>query len=654
MDILESLYNSSVQYYLVAPIIRAHIDGVFTYHAGELFPAGTIVTITVGKKASVGIVVGMTQKPSFTTKPITKRLYDTPLPKPLLFLASWLGRYYLSPHANVWQTILPRGLDKKRRATLTSPTVFDRDHSEKILTPAQKSALLEIERSSETTTLLQGVTGAGKTLVYHEIAKRTIASGRSVILLVPEIALTSQLVADFSAQFKNILLIHSKMTEAERHLAWQHALEATKPLVIIGPRSALFTPIVNLGLIVIDESHEPSYKQEQSPRYSTQRAARILASQHNAKLILGSATPSVSDRFLAESQKSLVRLDQTAQKIGNVTTTVIDSTKRHHFTQHRFLSNALLENIHQAIERGEQVLLFHNRRGSASTTLCENCGWSAECSRCFLPLTLHTDTFSLLCHVCGYTEKVPTQCPTCHHTNIIHKGIGTKLIFEELQRLYPNKKVIRFDKDIDKDASLEKMYQAVHDGEFDIIIGTQVIAKGLDLPLLSIVGIIQADSGLSLPDFAASERVFQLLYQVMGRVGRNEKESHIVIQTYQPTHPSISLAVERDYDTFYEQTLKQRHHDHFPPFTYLAKLTCSYSTEKSAAQAARKLKNALQLHASQDVIFLGPTPAFYERLRNQYRWQLVLRSPSRQSLVELLRHVPVAHWQVELDPVSLL
>lgn len=643
-----------MNYYLVTPLVRVHSDDTFTYHHEDTMPAGTIVKVEVGRKSAIGVIVGTTKKPQFSTKSIIQKLYDTPLPSALLSLADWMSDYYLSPKTNTWQTILPRGLDKKRRDPRPKTASFKRDHSNKVLTAEQKRVISEIEHSTQTTTLLQGVTGSGKTLIYHELVKRCIDSGQSAILLVPEIALTSQLVADFSHHFKNILLIHSRMSEAERHHAWQNALEAKQPIVVIGPRSALFTPLKNIGIIVIDEAHEPSFKQEQAPRYSTQRAARVLAGHHKAKLILGSATPSVTDRYLAESHNSFVRIDESPVEIGTLKTTLVDNTKRIHFTKHRFLSNQLIKMIDQTLAHNEQVLLFHNRRGSTAMTLCENCGWTAECPRCHLPLTLHTDTYSLLCHVCNYATKVPTQCPLCNHTDIIHKGVGTKLIYDEVKRLYPNKNIVRFDKDSDKESTLDKLYQSVHDGNIDIIIGTQTIAKGLDLPRLSAVGVIQADSGLSLPDFTANERVFQLLYQVIGRVGRNKNESHAVIQTYKPSHPAIAHALTKDYDTFYEHTLDERRHDHFPPFTFLARLTCSYSSEKGASQAARSLKQKLQKYAGPEVIFLGPSPAFYERVRDQYKWQLILRSSKRESLTALLSHMPSTHWQAELDPVSLL
>lgn len=645
-----------MHYYLVAPTTRVHRDGIFTYHSEDTFSIGAIVVVEIGKKQSIGVVVGaVSTKPTFNTKAIVRLAHPLSLPLPIIKLAEWLALYYASPFSAVWQTILPRGIGKKRRATKNELSPIARQPRTFTLTTAQKNAVATILNSHITTHVLQGVTGSGKTAVYIDASKHVIDQGKSVIVLVPEIALTSQLIAEFTHHFDTIIVTHSRMTEAERHIAWEKALRSESPCVIIGPRSALFLPVASIGLIVIDEAHEPSFKQEQSPRYSALRAASILAKLHSAKLVLGSATPSISDRYLAEQNDgALIRLDDTAKETGAVDIVLVDSRKRANFTRHRFFSNSLMEAIDKTLGAKQQVLIFHNRRGSASTTLCENCGWTALCPRCHVPEVLHADNFSLLCHICGHSEKVPTQCPVCRHTGVIHKGIGTKLIFDELQRLYPNKKVVRFDKDTTKEDSLEATYQSVYDGDVDIIIGTQIIAKGLDLPHLALVGVVQADGGLSLPDFASSERVFQLLYQVMGRVGRDERLSSIVIQTFQAEHPAIRYALKKDYDGFYEHTLAERRKDHFPPFSYLLKLTCSYKTENSASTAALKLKEELQKRASKTVVFLGPTPAFYERTRDSYRWQLVLRSAKRSDLVELLQHLPTAHWQSELDPVSLL
>ncbi|MBC7746357.1 primosomal protein N', partial [Pedobacter sp.] len=264
------------------------------------------------------------------------------------------------------------------------------------------------------------------------------------------------------------------------------------------------------------------------------------------------------------------------------------------------------------------------------------------------------DHYELRCHICNHTENVPTSCPSCHYANIIHKGIGTKLLFEELTKLFPKARIARFDGDTLVDETLEKQYQALYDGDIDIIIGTQVVAKGLDLPQLRMVGVVQADSGLSLPDYQSSERVFQLVSQVCGRVGRNEHPSHVVVQSYQPTNPAVAFGITRDYAGFYDMTLAERKRANFPPYSHLLKIVCTYKSEAAAIRASRELatnlKKILPLHAE----LLGPTPAFYERVRDSYRWQLLIKSPLRGDLVELVKAIPSTKWQYELDPASLL
>jgi primosomal protein N' (replication factor Y) len=277
------------------------------------------------------------------------------------------------------------------------------------------------------------------------------------------------------------------------------------------------------------------------------------------------------------------------------------------------------------------------------------------CQRCFIPLTLHADKHHLRCHVCGLIDKVPTSCQECGAADIIHKGIGTKLIESELRKLFPDKIIARFDGDSESGESIEQKYKELYDGEIDLIIGTQVIAKGLDLPKLRAVGVIQADSGLSLPDYGSSERTFQLLAQVIGRVGRSHHPTTVIVQSYQPSHPAVVDGLAQDYANFYETALTERERAHFPPFTYLLKLTCVYKTESAAIKNAQKLAAELRSKTvGGDIQILGPTPAFYERQRDTYRWQLVLKSPKRAALTAILPHVPPTHWQYELDPISLL
>lgn len=645
-----------MKFYLIAPSKRVHQSGYFTYHSEHDLATGTVVLVEIGSQKAVGVIVKKIKKPGFKTKPVIKTLEDTILPEQLIDLAQWLQDYYHAPTASVWQSILPRGLDKKRRSVKNIIPSAQRERVVFSLNADQTKAIKKIMTNKATTTLLQGITGSGKTIIYIELAKKIILKEKkSVIIVVPEIALSSQFMAEFRHDFPNILLTHSKLTEAQRHHQWQQALTATTPQIIIGPRSALFMPVHELGLIIIDEAHEPSLKQEQSPRYLALRAASVLARLHKAKIVFGSATPNVTDRYIAEQTGALlINLTKSAKKIGEINLQLIDSRKKQNFSRHRFFSNAILEAIEKTLAEKQQVLLFHNRRGSAPISLCEHCGWSANCPRCFVPLVLHNDHYQLICHVCGYKQKVPGSCPDCHRPGIIHKGIGTKLVVEEIARLFPRARTARFDADNLESDSLQTQYQTVYDGNIDIIVGTQIVAKGLDLPKLAMVGVIQADNGLSLPDFHSEERVFQLLYQVMGRVGRDEKLSTIIVQSFQPDKMPIQAALNKDYESFYAYTLAKRKHDRFPPFVFLLKLTCLYATEAAAAKAARELKIKLENLNFAAVQILGPTPAFYERVGNTYRWQLIVKSSRRSVLLELLNHIPPTKWQTELDPVSLL
>lgn len=645
-----------MHYYEVAPtqIVR-HESSVFTYANSGVLKPGQIVTIEAGRKKYNGIVIREVKKPPYPTKEILSIIEQVPLPLPLIELAQWLSTYYMTHLATTLQTILPRGLQKKRRdRQLTSISAL-RNRTNIVFNKYQESALKQIEKSTSGTILLHGVTGSGKTAVYIETAKRTLASGKSVIVLVPEIALTPQVVDEFSAHFNDILLTHSRQTEAERHLAWQGALTSTTPQVVIGPRSALFMPLQKIGLIVIDEAHEPSFKQEQSPRYSALRAASVLAKEHGAKLILGSATPSIADYYIAKESNSLViEMPFTARSSTPPEVKLIDMTKREHFRRHRFLSDALLKQLEMTFTNGSQALIFHNRRGSTTTTLCDNCGWQATCPRCFIPMTLHADRHELRCHICGFNDKVPVSCPVCKNPSILHKGIGTKLIESELRKIFPAITIGRFDGDTEADQALDARYKDLYNGSIDLIIGTQIVAKGLDLPHLRTVGIIQADAGLSIPDYAASERTFQLLAQAIGRVGRSDHPTSVLVQSYQPKHPAVIDGLSQDFTAFYESTLIERRRAHFPPFTFLLKLTCVYKTEAATVKNARNLARLLKEKLPSNVEVLGPTPSFYERQHDTYRWQLVLKSKKRSSLVYALSYLPPAHWQFELDPVSLL
>lgn len=644
-------------YYHVIPAAIAHAEhGVLTYESETDVAIGSIVAVPLGRRTVAGVVVRQVSKPDFPTKALGIKLEEDPLPEHFLKLAAWIAEYYATHPALVMQTMLPRGLGKKRRERTAQEVKHSRKRTNIVLNKAQSDALKTIEEVSPGTIMLRGITGSGKTQVYIEAAKKAFSNGRSSIVLVPEIALTSQVVAEFSHHFDNLIVTHSTMTEAERHLIWRRCLEAKEPYVVIGPRSALFCPLKDIGFIAVDECHEPSYKQEQAPRYSALRVASMMAKFCQAKAVFGSATPAVADYYLAEqSDRPVIRLDKRAVS-GALSSdiTLVDLTKRADFTKHSFISNQFIAKAEKVLERGEQILVFHNRRGSAPQTLCENCGWTAACPRCFLPLTLHTDTHRLRCHVCGFSDKVPPNCPDCGQPDIIHKGIGTKRIAEELAKLFPKYRLARFDSDTESAEQLHNQYQDLYDGKIQIIVGTQMIAKGLDLPKLRLVGVIQADGGLSLPDFQASERVFQLVYQVAGRVGRTADQTDVIVQTYQPTHPSVVLGLKQDYDSFYDFAIKERARMHFPPFSYLLKLTCSYASETAAIRASSELAGKLRQQYGKRINLLGPSPSFYERLGGAYRWQVVVRSSSRQTLLDIAGSVPNQKWFVDIDPSSLL
>lgn len=645
-----------MRYYEVAPtkIVRANAS-TFTYANDTPVTIGAFVMIPVGKQTLLGVVIKEVTRPDYPTKEISELLDIPPLPLQLTRTAEWMSDYYHSHLATVFQTILPRGLTKSRKLKQRPSLVHERDRTHFLLNKQQQAALDTLRKTGSGTALLHGVTGSGKTTVYIEYAKQMLVQNKSVVVLVPEIALTSQLVAEFQQHFTDVVLAHSKQTEAERHTAWLAVANAITPQVIIGPRSALFLPLKSIGAIIIDEAHEPSYKQDQSPRYSALRVAGVLAKLHKGIVIQGTATPLVSEYFLAkENNRPIIELPERARTDAVAPEiTLVDMTKRNSFVRHRFLSDELLSKMQASLDSGEQILIFHNRRGSASTTLCENCGWSAACPRCFIPLTLHSDAHELRCHICAYTEKVPTSCPVCHETDIIHKGIGTKLVESEIRRLFPHKKIMRFDGDTASTETIEHQYQALYSGEAEIIIGTQVVAKGLDLPKLSTVGVIQADAGLSLPDFSSSERTFQLLAQVIGRVGRSSRPTNVIIQSYQPSNPAVQYGIEQNYDAFYKETLATRKRSNFPPFTHLLKLTCTYKTEAAAIRNSKALATLIRTQHS-EVSVLGPTPAFYERQRDTYRWQITVKSAKRAQLLAIIGEVPSQYWQYDIDPMNLL
>ena len=645
-----------MKYYLIAPAKTFHSsDNLLTYSSETLLKIGQIVEIPLGRQSTIGIVVKNTTQPDFDTKLITKIIYEQPLPKKLVDALFWLSSYYRCPLSTVIQAALPRGITKNRRGKLLeAPNITPIDNP---LNSAQRAAIRAIEENPANTILLHGITGSGKTNIYIELCARTLTKKQSVILLVPEIALTSQLVRNFQQHFKNITLLHSNLTESLRHQLWEKILTDNQPQVIIGPRSALFAPVQDLGLIIIDEAHEPAYHQEQNPKYSASLLAGKLA-----KTVLGTATPLISDYYLCKSHNAIVEVNQLAIESDKHTSiSVIDLKDHSDFTKSRILSNQLIESIKASLANHTQSMLFHNRRGTAPMTICDKCGWQALCPNCFLPLVLHADAFQMRCHTCARNFPVPTACPECKNASIHHKGFGTKLIEDELHRLFPSAKIARFDMDTDDDLKLTKIYDEVYRGDYDIIVGTQMIAKGFDFPRLTTLGIVQADAGLSLPDFSSEERTFQLITQVIGRAKRGHQNSNIFIQSFQPDHPIISLASQSDYASFYNYLVQKRQQSKLPPYSFLLKLSVTYKTETATVKNIRTLykkviQTAKQLQIPENRIVVSPPmPAFHERTSTGYTWQLVIKAKSRQNLLDIFDHLPKNNYlHYDFDPISLL
>ncbi len=534
------------------------------------------------------------------------------------------------------------------------------------LTPAQKRALAAIKPSlAEDKTkvfLLHGVTGSGKTEVYLQALAETVKRGKKAIVLVPEIALTPQTIERFAARFpQRVAVLHSKLSLGEQFDEWQRIRNGDFD-VVIGSRSAIFAPQPDLGLIVIDEEQEWTYKQpDKSPRYHARAVALKLAGLSGAVVVLGSATPDVESFYRAKrGDYQLLELPERVTPYDGSAlpqVEVVDMREELKAGNQSLFSRSLFQAIGQALANQEQVILFLNRRGAASFIQCRNCGFVMRCKRCDVPLSYHSTEDRLVCHQCNYNIKVPESCPQCGGRRIKFLGIGTQRLEQEVGYTFPQARLLRWDSDVTRgryahDVILSKF--RAHDA--DILIGTQMVAKGLDLPLVTLVGVVSADTALNLPDFRSGERTFQLLSQVAGRAGRGERGGRVIIQTYSPEHYAIRVAAEHDYAAFYKQEIDYRRQLHNPPFNQLASLTYSHTNDALGQREAGRMKRFLEQEIAAkgiaDIELIGPAPAFIHRLRGRYRWQLILRGAE---LSDFLSPLPLPPgWTVDIDPVGLV
>ncbi|PPD58001.1 replication restart helicase PriA [Dehalogenimonas etheniformans] len=533
------------------------------------------------------------------------------------------------------------------------------------LTPAQSAAVsvvtAGIDEAKGEAFLLHGVTGSGKTEVYLHAANYALKQGKQVVVLVPEISLTHQIIERFTARFPGrVAVLHSKLSLGERFDQWRGIAEGDYDIVI-GPRSALFAPFTNPGLIVIDEEHEWAYKQQDTPPlYHAREVARRLALETGAALLLGSATPDIETYNKAErGEYRLLELPDRLTPHPSAPlppVTLIDMRDELKSGNLSIFSRKLKAEMESALKNGEQVILFFNRRGGATFIQCRDCGEVLKCRHCRLPLGFHPVENRLVCHHCNAQYRVPTVCPVCKGSRIKFIGLGTQKLEEETKKEFSGARVLRWDSDAAR--GKDSGYQIFDDfraGKADILIGTQVVARGLDLPRVGLVGVINADTALNLPDFRAGERTFQLLLQVAGRAGRGEFPGRVVVQSYQPSHYAIAAAVAHDFKTFYQKELEYRKILGYPPFNKLAVLTVQHLNEADGLQLAHDLKKTLELERDSTGVsgieFIGPAPAFIPRRRGKYRWQVIVKG---RNIVEFLSKTNLSSSiGVDIDPLGL-
>ncbi|MCC9273133.1 MAG: primosomal protein N' [Enterococcus aquimarinus] len=505
------------------------------------------------------------------------------------------------------------------------------------------SRILAAEAQGEATTfLLEGITGSGKTEVYLQSIAEILNKGKTAMMLVPEIALTPQMVQRFKSRFgKAVAVLHSGLSQGEKYDEWRK-IERGEAQVVVGARSAVFAPLQKIGLIIIDEEHEATYKQEDTPRYHARDLAIWRSQYHHCPVILGSATPSLESRARAQKKRyELLYLTQRAHENAQLpSVTIVDLKEEYAQKNTSTFSRLLQEKISNRLQQKEQIVLLLNRRGYSSFMMCRDCGYVLPCPNCDISLTLHMDVKKMRCHYCGHQENIPKKCPDCQGEKIRYYGTGTQKVEEELQARFPSARILRMDVDTTrKKGAHEKILKAFEEQEADILLGTQMIAKGLDYPNITLVGVLNADTALNLPDFRSSERTFQLLTQVSGRAGRGAKPGEVIVQTFNPEHHSIVLAQAQDYEAFYQQEMILRHQSGYPPFYFTVKITISHPAEqvvaKKSYQIAEQLKNGL----SPESRILGPTPSGIARIKNRYYYQIILKYKHEVHLHRMLREI---------------
>jgi primosomal protein N' (replication factor Y) len=538
------------------------------------------------------------------------------------------------------------------------------DPSDLILTDDQTTLLARLEPALETggfaPFLIHGVTGSGKTEVYLAAIEGVVARGREAIVLVPEISLTPQTIRRFRRRFPRVAVLHSHLSDAERHRYWQ-SIASGEVQVSIGVRSAVFAPARRLGLIVIDEEHESTFKQETTPRYHARDVAVKRAQLEQIPVLLGSATPSLESWWNA-ARGRYTRLDMPSRVGGRSMPAAEIIDLRNEKAGSGCLSEPLRQAMTRELDRGGQIILLLNRRGFNTFVLCPHCGQVVKCHACDVALTFHKERQILICHTCDAERACPHACPHCSAKSLHYGGIGTERLDREIRTSFPHAAARRMDSDTMRSpGSHEAVLAAFHAGKIQILLGTQMIAKGLDFPNVTLVGVVNADIALHLPDFRAAERTFQLVAQVAGRTGRGDKPGRVIVQTFSPDHPAIRAAAEHDYHAFVRDELPERQKYGVPPYGRIVRVIGRGANESAVFEYLKELGAAFRLAAGPSVRILGPAPAPIVKIRNLYRFHLQLRCPNSKPLQTLLNSVPSEHpaphgveLAVDVDPINML
>ncbi len=642
-------------------VLGLPLDKSFTYsipeELRESVRVGQRVEVPFGQWLKMGYIVGFTQNSSIKKIRPLKRVIDRQplLDRQMLKLTRRIADYYCASWGEVIEAAHPANVRNRKRPILerdTSAVITELPQREQelSLSSQQRYVLRSIKKSiaqkKYQVFLLHGITASGKTEIYLQAIACVLAQGASSIVLGPEISLTPQTVERFKARFgEKVALMHSRLRAAERASEWQRA-KSGQAQIVIGARSAVFAPVKNLGLIVVDEEHEVTYKQKDTaPRYHARETAILRAKLAKATVILGSATPSLESYYNAKQGRiKLLSLPERATKKRELPeVSIIDMRREAGMRKKRMsiLSRPLEAKIEQILRKGEQAILFLNRRGFSTFINCPGCGYVAKCKRCNVSLTYHYATKMLICHYCNYSLKPPQICPQCNSGYLRYFGLGTEKVESELHRLFPQGRIARMDTDATAQPDAHRrILSDFKEGKIDILVGTQMVAKGLDFPRVSLVGVISADTALNLPDFRSGERTFNLLTQVAGRSGRGEVEGKVVIQSYVPDNYAIVASIKHDYPRFYRREIKSRRVLALPPFTHLVSLTLRSRHQQKVQDAALELSLKLKKHKpGRSIQVLGPAPAAISKMRGSFRWSVLLKGENPQRLVKLLREV---------------